>query len=207
MSNELMNLGSGVLSSPKDLKELSEKQKAKILVVSDTHGNYDVLEDIILQYGVDCDALFFCGDGICDFETFFNYAKTETTLHSAMPAVFAFVRGNGDYSALHLPGKSIKSVAVPQCTELSVCGKKILAIHGHQLDVYSGINGLINWASSKKADAVFFGHTHVPEQTSFNNCLFLNPGSPSRPRSSSGPTIAVVHFYSNGTINPEFFHL
>jgi putative phosphoesterase len=207
MSNELQNPSSGILGSAKALKLLSEKPSAKILVCSDTHGNYDILEDIILRYATDCDALVFCGDGICDFETYFTFCQTEKNLKDAMPEVFAFVRGNGDSSVMHLPDKKTKSVLVPQSVELTVCRKKILALHGHQVDVYTGIDGLLNWAFRKKPDAVFFGHTHIPEKTDFYNCLYLNPGSPSRPRSSSGPTIALVHFYSNGTINPEFFYL
>lgn len=207
MPNKLLNLQPGILCTSEALKNLSEKASAKVLVCSDTHGNYDILEDIIQKYAVDCDALVFCGDGICDFESFFTYAQTDSALLASLPEVFAFVRGNGDSSVMHLPGKRIQSLPVPQCTELTVAGKKILAIHGHQLGVYTGIDGLINWAAAKNPSAVFFGHTHVPEKVDFYNCLYLNPGSPARPRSSSGPTIAIVHFYSNGSVSPEFFRL
>lgn len=201
--NNLKNCGENLIGSVDDIKTLKEKDRAKILVISDTHGNYDALEDIILAYGPDCDALCFCGDGLCDIEKYIGYAFTEEKLKKALPPVVALGRGNGDGINFQVAietseeKKLLFKMSIKSYAELTVCEKKVMTIHGHQFSVGYGLEGLNTWASTMNANVVLFGHTHVPEKVENGNCLMLNPGSPSRPRSSSGPTLAVVTIYKN----------
>lgn len=208
--NELKILENMIIGSSEAVAQLAQKDLAKILVVSDTHGDSDAFEDIILSYGPDCDALIFCGDGICDVQTYLVNAATEKKLKDALPPVLGFVRGNGDPPKMVVErdkqGLATKIVEVRPSLSLTVARFTILAIHGHQLTVDFGLESLSYWARAKKARAVFFGHTHVPEMQEFDGCFFLNPGSPSRPRSSAGRTIAIISVNKKtGSIKERFF--
>jgi putative phosphoesterase len=44
----------------------------------------------------------------------------------------------------------------------------------------------------KMVDIVVFGHTHKAEKTMYNDILFLNPGSASRPRYEPRGSVAVL---------------
>ncbi|NLM00393.1 MAG: YfcE family phosphodiesterase [Treponema sp.] len=188
--NTLTICGTNLIGSVDALKGLNLKTRSKILVVSDTHGNNDVFEDVILTYGTDCDALVFCGDGICDLESYVRNAKTEPVLKNALPEIVAFARGNGDPAV----SRFLETQIMPS-TQFNICGKKVIVIHGHQVSVEYNLHGLINWAQSKGADMVCFGHTHVPEKIQMGNVFCVNPGSCSRPRSDTDPTIATITVY------------
>jgi putative phosphoesterase len=58
--------------------------------------------------------------------------------------------------------------------------------------VYYGYHRLIAAALASNADTVLFGHTHIPCFAKENSLFLINPGSVSRPRSTKGPTFAVV---------------
>lgn len=42
------------------------------------------------------------------------------------------------------------------------------------------------------ADVNVFGHTHIPRIERIANSLLVNPGSPTRPRGGSEPSVAIV---------------
>ena len=56
--NSLTQIESNLIGSQKDILALEEKSSANILVISDTHGDYDVLCDIIEEFGHISDALW-----------------------------------------------------------------------------------------------------------------------------------------------------
>lgn len=68
--------------------------------------------------------------------------------------------------------------------ELMLYGHRIIMTHGDRMssDDYSLFPG----------DIFISGHTHVPSLESEGGVVFCNPGSPSRPRSSEGPTAALL---------------
>ena len=72
--NSLTQIESNLIGSRQAILDLENKNSANILVISDTHGDYDVLCDIIEEFGVVSDALVFCGDGICDICTYLKEA-------------------------------------------------------------------------------------------------------------------------------------
>ena len=59
--NSLCIESPSVIGSPEDLEEIENKASGKILVVSDSHGEWELVEKIVADFGVDCDALVFVG--------------------------------------------------------------------------------------------------------------------------------------------------
>ena len=85
-----------IIGSNDAIAALSQKDHARLLVLSDSHGNYAVFEKIIRDYGAKCDALIFCGDGVGDIARLLYAAKAEKKLMDCVPPVIAAVRGNCD---------------------------------------------------------------------------------------------------------------
>lgn len=86
------------------------------------------------------------------------------------------VRGNSDryyeYGSLPYP---------PLSLTLEIFGKKLFLTHGH-----------LPYEIPPETKIVATGHTHVPRLEEKNGLYFLNPGSVSLPRSSSGPSFALL---------------
>lgn len=89
------------------------------------------------------------------------------------------VRGNCDrfyeYEDIQFP---------PLYRKLEYFGRTIYMTHG---DLYSYTD-----FDMRKGDIFISGHTHVPLMMERNGIYLLNPGSPSRPRSSLGPTAILL---------------
>jgi putative phosphoesterase len=153
---------------------LGDIQSPVLLVLADTHGDVDALITV-LGWAMEsrmADRLVFLGDGIRDL----NRAAARTGFSAPCTAV----RGNGD--AENLPSSDI----------LEFADHRFFLTHGHLYRVHGGYDTLITSAASMGADAALFGHTHVPLKREARSLLLLNPGSLGRPRSSAGPTFAVV---------------
>ena len=88
------------------------------------------------------------------------------------------VRGNCDryYEYMDMPFP-------PASRTERIYGRNVTITHGDRLwmDDFQLTSG----------DIFISGHTHVPVLEERNGIYIVNPGSPSRPRSSSGPTAAV----------------
>jgi hypothetical protein len=54
-----------------------------------------------------------------------------------------------------------------------------------------------------QTNAIIFGHTHIPHLSWERTILCINPGSPSRPRGGSKPSVAVAEI-SGSSLNVEF---
>jgi hypothetical protein len=88
--NELVQLESGLLGSVEAVEDLSRAENARILVLSDTHGHYDVMEEIIRSFGPGCSALCFAGDGMWDIVQYLENALESDRLREALPPVVSF---------------------------------------------------------------------------------------------------------------------
>lgn len=125
----------------------------RILILSDSHGNKDSVENLIMGYKFDC--VFFLGDGIKDFEWLneeeYNIIK---------------VAGNCDYFST----ESKVRVEV-------VDGIRILLTHGDLFGVKYSICNLLKEAKLKNIDVVCFGHTHNQIDEIEDNIRLLNPGA------------------------------
>ena len=66
---------------------------------------------------------------------------------------------------------------------MRIYGRNVIITHGDRL--------YIDDFNLNAGDVFISGHTHVPELRMEGGIYLVNPGSPSRPRSSSGPTAAL----------------
>jgi len=138
----------------------------KIVVVSDTHGNTDLLEKVI----DDCspfDIIVHCGDGVRDI------CRVDIPENSTVLKVL----GNTDiYSGCE---------ADDILTE-KILNKTVMVIHGHQFNVKTGFKHLLHEAEYFKAGIVLFGHTHEQYLRKGVPLLF-NPGN------LSGGSYGIIH--------------
>lgn len=144
----------------------------KIVVVSDTHGNNkEVIEKISEMERPDL--LFHLGD----------YIEDGIKICTALGIDTIMVKGNGDQ------GNKIYN----EDELIEISGRKIFLTHGHRYDVRYGITNLYYKALELNVDMVLFGHTHVPINIEENGIIFMNPGSPSIPRTQSkAKTIGLI---------------
>ncbi len=215
--NELVQLESGLLGSVEAVEDLSRAENARILVLSDTHGHYDVMEEIIRSFGPGCSALCFAGDGMWDIVQYLENALESDRLREALPPVVAFVSGNGDgdqyrvglpdEGELYGQTRTGLSLTVPSRQILRACGYGILIVHGHRHSVDVNLDILVDSAHALDCDIAIYGHTHIPMSEAFSHITVLNPGSPARPRGHSEPSFAMLELDSNSTSPKTSFYI
>lgn len=130
----------------------------KYLVVSDNHGDRDVLVDIANTYRSKVDKMFHCGDS--------ELEPTDIIWND-----FIVVKGNCDYNP------EFPAAIVEETSE-----DTIFMTHGHLANVRLGLTTLALQAEEVNATMALFGHTHEIGCEMHNHILFLNPGSISQPR-------------------------
>ncbi len=138
----------------------------KIVVCSDSHGNWKGLQEIIDRERPE--VLLFLGDGERDW----HMVEVPRTTH------FMAVCGNCDFMAME-----------PSYRRIELCGKRIFMTHGHLYGAKQGLYGLSLQVEEKPADLLLYGHTHHPQLDNYNGCLYLCPGS----MSCSDEHYAIVH--------------
>lgn len=180
-----------LLGSEEDIASLADKDRARILVVSDSHGAKEMFKAIIRARGGESDALVFCGDGVSDLLSVLSV--------KGFPPVAAFVRGNNDYGNYSIGGQAI---AVPARQVLQAAGHTLFIAHGHRQGVMAHYSSaLMSEAHMAGADIVLFGHTHVAEES--DNAI--NPGSLKYSRGMAGSSFAMLDIRNGGGIDAAFF--
>ena len=125
-----------------------------ILVFADSHGDVDVMEELTARWKPD--QVLHLGDHFSDM----------VKLHLRFPEIpMQGVRGNCD-----APGS-------PESLRLTLGGKRILMVHGHQQGVKMDLERLYLTALESGAELVLFGHTHRALHEREGRVEFLNPGS------------------------------
>ncbi len=148
----------------------------KILVMSDTHGHKANIEKALQKYP-DIDCIIHLGD----------YARDAEHLKKLTDKEVYSLKGNCDVSS-----------DAKQELVLTVDGKKILALHGHQQCVKTSLLPLGLYAIQKGADLVLFGHTHIPVEEPYADVILYNPGSLGEPRGRK-PSVGIIAI-ENGKI-------
>ncbi|HZG70487.1 MAG TPA: metallophosphoesterase [Chondromyces sp.] len=140
----------------------------KLLVVSDSHGRRDILEELKGRYQEKVDLMIHCGD---------------SELKADDPAIegFQVVKGNCDIE----PDFSNETID-------EIAGKRIFVTHGHRYNVKMTMMNLSYKAKEYEADFVFFGHSHLVGVEKIDGTVFLNPGSITLPKGRQEKTYAVV---------------
>jgi len=171
-----------------------------ILVISDSHGGVANLATVLEWAQSTCphafDAAVFLGDGFSDLSPASSRTGFSLPWHA--------VRGNGDYDSytnhnmiLEIPGKN-PAQGSP---------RKLFLSHGNRYRVEESRIAIASVAQNMGAEAVLFGHTHVPYCATEGGIFLLNPGSISRPRSNAGCTFATLECPDSGPLAARFFHL
>lgn len=153
----------------------------KILIVSDTHGRHDGIEQAI-QREKPLDLVIHLGD-ILGYEDYYQ-ALAGCPLEA--------VAGNNDFMS-----------DLPREKELQLDGMHIWLTHGHQYDVYYDFSSLIRVARAKKADIVMFGHIHRPVLQKEKGLTLVNPGSLTYPRQRGHRPSYIVMTKEMGQV-PEY---
>lgn len=158
----------------------------KYLIVSDIHGSVTALQKVLNYFhNNQCDMLCLLGD-ILNFgprnsiPEGHNPQEVACKLNALSSKVIA-VRGNCDSEVdqmlLRFPIQSDYTLLVDE-------GKRLLLTHGH---LYNPEN-----TAHLDFDALFFGHTHIPQLYKTNEGkIICNTGSVTFPKEGNPPTFAV----------------
>lgn len=150
----------------------------KILVVSDTHGRWGALYNVIQSHS-DAAVVIHLGDGSDDLER----------IRPSFPNKYLLgVAGNCDFLA---PSGTRSACAV------EIEGKTIFFTHGHQYRVKSGLNLLEEAARARKAHICLYGHTHTAFCECRSGLYIMNPGSIGVPRNGS-PSCGIIEITPDG---------
>lgn len=131
-----------------------------IAVVSDTHGIVLPVAYSIQRNKVDI--VLHLGDNASDAKKIEQITGME---------IYA-VAGNCDENSKDVPEELV----------LEIRRKKFFLTHGHNYDVDSGIDKIVEKAKEVGADYALFGHTHVHLRERVDGITVLNPGSTTLPR-------------------------
>lgn len=202
MSN-FSQLENGILAAKKDLESLEKNENSKILVVSDSHGDAELFLEIVKKFGQQVNAIIFAGDGVFDLFYVIEKAKKHFSSAKCLPPVIAFAKGNNDPAGFTTD--SGEQIIVPPKVTLKTGNRTILVTHGHSEGVYYDYSTLEATAQTYSANAVIFGHTHVPAEF-MGKTYIMNPGSISLPRHRSLPSFAILEI-STKYINSIFYRI
>ncbi|MGZ4107384.1 MAG: YfcE family phosphodiesterase [Tumebacillaceae bacterium] len=145
---------------------MSEPQTLRVLIISDTHGRKDRIEQVVRQIGRH-DLMLHAGDHAEDVLDSYKKALT--------------VCGNCDPDGI-----------CDTEQEFSLLGVRGLLVHGHLLNVKTSPLPLMYKAAERMAQLAVFGHTHTPTLVVEEGRVLLNPGSLSYPRGYTECTYATV---------------
>lgn len=152
----------------------------KVLIISDTHGHQNLLEEILNRVGP-IDSLIHCGD----IEGQEDYFAALTNGPSY------FVAGNNDYFSM-----------LEREREFELGGQRIFLTHGHNYGVSMNTQCIKDEGQSRNADIVMFGHTHKPCLEYYKDIILLNPGSLTYPRQTGRkPSFMILDINKDGKIH------
>lgn len=194
-----------IVGSSSDIQALETKPEARILVVSDIHGNTPVFEAILKEFGSKSDALAFCGDGMPSICDVLQKARIDSEFAKKIPPVWAFVQGNGDWDSYAFSPEPEIGLIVPKQMTFKAGNVCFFMTHGHRFDVYYTTEPIEEAAAMHGANIAIYGHTHISNaKESKRGILLLNPGSCSMPRLNLPPTFAVISV-KNKKIEYKFY--
>ena len=154
----------------------------RILVTSDSHGNYRALMKAV-EAGKPFDVFIFLGDGEKDYGI--------VTRNMAGISTYR-VRGNNDWDT---------SIVLSSVVEIG--SHKLFLTHGNNYGLWQGYERLINAANQNGCQAALFGHTHCRHYSFENGVHLFNPGSAALPRDGRPRSYGVIT-EENGRL--DFYH-
>lgn len=152
----------------------------KVLIISDSHGETEVLEAIAKRHAHEVNAMIHCGD-------------SELSVDHAALRNMVVVRGNCDWKA-DFPNDRLEKIGT----------WSFFITHGHLYSVKTTLMNLKYKAEETNANIVCFGHSHIAGAEMVDNVLFINPGSISLPRMRKEKTYVILNL-ANGQANVDYF--
>lgn len=146
----------------------------KILVISDTHGRMDRVYNLFKKLE-DIDMIIHLGDNI----------KDAIELEERLNIDIRYVLGNNDEFEKNNSDFKYMDVIKTQAG-------KIFITHGHLEGVDFSFNSLFYKAKEQGCNLVCFGHTHRQFYEKFDDIIFINPGSISKPRDCTEGSYAII---------------
>lgn len=154
----------------------------RIVVMSDSHGDYFAVEQII-ERNLSADMFIHLGDGERELDKVVVKHPEINVYH---------VAGNCDYASL---SPDILSLGLEY-------GHGLIAVHGHNHSVKydSSLELLKQTAKNNNADIILYGHTHCRDSRYEDGIYILNPGSASCPRDGNKPSFAIIDVMQQGIL-------
>lgn len=153
----------------------------RILVVSDTHGNYQLLHKLLTTVGP-FDLLIHAGDGGND--------------------LLQLARDFPDLPRYAVAGNCDPFSRLPRELCFEAGGQRIFLTHGDRYGVKHDLLRLALKGKASQADLVIFGHTHLPLLDQSHGVMLLNPGSLGSCRGERKHSYGWVEIGPDG-MNPE----
>lgn len=154
----------------------------KVLIMSDSHGLTDEVEEIKARHSSDVDAMIHCGDSELDYDSkpleHFHYAK-----------------GNCDFD----PEMSDHQV-------VEIEGITFFVTHGHLLRIKSTLMPLYYKAKEAGAQVACFGHSHIAGAEKVEDLLLINPGSIRLPRDHKEPSYTILSWDASEQATLQYYH-
>ena len=154
----------------------------KLIIISDSHGSKNEIQDVYTKYKDKVDGFIHCGD---------------SELRHDDPAMKGYlaVRGNCDMDNSY-----------PEVLTEEFGSIKIMATHGHLYNIKVTLMKLHYKARENNANMVFFGHSHQLGAEMIDDILFVNPGSILLPRGRTERTYALIEGDGRSTTVKFFDH-
>ncbi|MEF9968310.1 MAG: metallophosphoesterase [Longicatena sp.] len=151
----------------------------KVILVSDSHGKDEVLQDILNKYP-NADAYIHCGDIETDASEF---------------PQFVTVCGNNDIF-FDYPNEKV----------LTLGKHRLFITHSHQFMFNNRVEQIAQKARSLDCDIACYGHTHVAHDESVLGVRVINPGSIWRSRDGRDPSYVILTL-EDDDVDVEFVFL
>lgn len=147
-----------------------------IIIMSDSHGESEAIQNIKTKYQKDASLIIHCGDS--------EFAAKDPIWHG-----ISVVKGNCDFDN-----------NFPESSVMTADGVSIFATHGHLYNVGFTLSHLALTAKENQCQVAVFGHLHTPIVQVVDGILSINPGSVAQPRGQY-----KTKMYAKLDINPSTF--
>lgn len=162
---------------------MARETSKTILVMSDSHGNRGIVQELKDYYLDKVDAIFHNGD-------------SELASGDPIWDGIQVVAGNCDYDS----GYEEKLV-----TDLAGC--RIAQTHGHLYRINYTWQNLDYWAQEVDADLCLYGHLHAAAVEKRGKTIFLNPGSVQQPRGPIQTKLYALVTITSEVLSVRFYNL
>lgn len=151
----------------------------KLLIISDTHGFEQELQEVKERYEQEVELMIHCGD------------SELPTKHDALNG-FQVAKGNCDFG--DFPNDLIQQVG----------DLNLFATHGHLYNIKMTLMNLQYRAEELRASIICFGHSHLAGSELVDGRLYINPGSYRLPRRIPNRTYCILDL-DNNDCKVQFF--